>query len=586
MKRLVLGLWPCVAIFLIFCGCSHVQLSSFSIHVEKGKDPRELRKLLGDSPRCKEDAVESIRGCYRLVSDSRDGSRYELIPMELTTVSAGQAFDEAYRIQGETKAQYVEPLFEIQMPRGIEKGDFFAGCHDPEAANDAQWNLKQIRAQEAWLEFPKTAHGQEAKDILIAHIDTGYTEHPEIWQEVSGRPIVYVEKGRNYYDANVNPKPLDPLSRSYLLDFPGHGTGSASVIVSPEGCQLQGEGNKCPTGVGRGAQIAPLRVGTSVIQFNTRNIARAIRDVAEETDKDKPQIVSIAMGGPPTHTLRTAVESAEQNGVLIVAASGNYVRIVVWPAGFPSAIAVAATNVRCEPWKFSSHGQAVDISAPGESVWRAQWKKDQQGKNVPISGMSKGTTFATGNTAGAAALWMVWHEKDIKKLMDDGKKNLITRAFRNALWDSAWRPKAGSNPPETHCNNSPWDDGNYGNGILNVYNLLKVPFDVTASHRDTEQGPASLPLFSSLYPATKRGKGYDGQVKDDYRSLFSVRRVKEDPSTLSRFETEIMYHYTMNEAVQQNLDAVVQGNRMKAEDTRKALLDQNLSKELRRYLTE
>jgi len=167
-----------MAVFLIVSGCGHVQLSSFSMHFEKSKDLQDIRTLVGSSTVCKEDTVEGIKGCYRLDRASSDGSVYELIPIDLTKVSVGQAFDEAYRVQDKTGAQRVEPLFEVQMPRGFERGDLFTGCHDPEAENDDHWNLKQIRAPEAWDKIQKkfdVTKGQEAKGILIAHINTGYT---------------------------------------------------------------------------------------------------------------------------------------------------------------------------------------------------------------------------------------------------------------------------------------------------------------------------------------------------------------------------------------------------------------------------
>jgi hypothetical protein len=148
-----------MAVFLIVSGCGHVQLSSFSMHFEKSKDLQDIRTLVGSSTVCKEDTVEGIKGCYRLDRASSD-------------------VDEAYKVQDKTGAQRVEPLFEVQMPRGFERGDLFTGCHDPEAENDDHWNLKQIRAPEAWDKIQKkfdVTKGQEAKGILIAHINTGYT---------------------------------------------------------------------------------------------------------------------------------------------------------------------------------------------------------------------------------------------------------------------------------------------------------------------------------------------------------------------------------------------------------------------------
>ena len=542
------------------------------MHAEQGKSLKEVPAIAG----------------YRLVRDPVDASVYELIPPKSSSVSVGQAFDMAYAFQERHGARRVEPMFEVQMPRGFEKGDLFKGCHDPLAAKDDQWNLKQIRAPEAWLKIQNRfgiKPGQEAQGISIAHIDTGYTRHPEIWQE-SNNPIDVSDKDfkYDYYDNDTDP--TDPLRHDHLLDIPGHGTGSASVIVSPEGCQLPGaEG--CANGIARGAKVIPLRTSASVVLFDTRNLSRAIRDVAAGMVPGKPKLVSIAMGGPPTYTLLKAVESAEDNGVLIIAASGNYVGKVVWPARFRSTIAVSAINVRCIPWKFSSHGEAVDISAPGESVWRSQWKHGQA-----INSMGKGTTFATGNTSGAAALWMVWNGKNNSKMFDGlREQGLVTEAFRDAVKKSAWKPNQGSNPEGTHCsnsqNNTPWKTKEYGAGILDVSALLgaALPSDAKAASRlrEARQELKNLPLFATLYPSDRRNRG---PIERDYQSLFPASKRKDPAADLYRFETEIMYHYTMNETVQQPLDALVQGKEEAAQQVIRALLELDLSSELKKALSE
>jgi hypothetical protein len=50
------------------------------------------------------------------------------------------------------------------------------------------------------------------------------------------------------------------------------------------------------------------------------------------------------------------------------------------------------------------------------------------------------------------------------------------------------------------------------------------------------------------------------QIELDYRSLFgpSEKYKGVSLSEFSRFETEIMYHYTMNRELRQNIEALVQ----------------------------
>jgi hypothetical protein len=276
-----------------------------------------------------------------------------------------------------------------------------------------------------------------------------------------------------------------------------------------------------------------------------------------------------------------AVREAEKNGVLVVAAAGNYVRTVVWPARFASTVAVAANNVRCRPWKHSSHGSKVDISAPGESVWRASFNKDHQ----YINAMGKGTTFATGNTSGAAGLWLTFH-RDNPKLAELQQQGLVTQVFRQALHESAWQPAANSSsgPAGTYCDTGSWDTGNFGPGILDIDALLEAPLDAQFSRSlINDRELPDLPLYSSLYP----GGTDPAQIRANYQALFGQKRAANE-GKLNTFETEILYHYTMDKNVRRTIDALVEGQRGAEpfDHIRGALLKQDLSTRLRASLTQ
>jgi hypothetical protein len=344
---------------------------------------------------------------------------------------------------------------------------------------------------------------------------------------------------------------------------------------------------KCADGIARGARLIPLRVHRTVAQFNAKKLAEAIQAVAEERVEGKPKLISIAMGGPPSYGLWKAVKAAEKNGVLIVAASGNYVRTVVWPARFASTIAVAADNVRCTPWKHSSRGKSVDVSAPGESVWRASINEDHE----YIVGMSKGTTFATGNMSGAAALWLAFH-KDNPILDELQSRGAVTQVFRRALRNSVWRPDATENPEGTYCDNPHWDD-RYGPGILDVAALLEQPLadlrvaeleTKRVAELDTERSPNPLPLFSSLYP---EGTQQD-QVINDYMAIFG-KDDKRDLNDLARFEMEILHHYTLDTGVQDAVDRMIAPSGKSGDDAvepiRRSLKETDISNRLRQALT-
>lgn len=564
-------------------------LNSFAVSF---KQPTPMSTVLSNisstKDMCSPLTQEGQANCERLNPIDSDGTTWELSAVKVVRglngySSVGEAFDEAYKIQEQSGALRVEPMFELPTPgiesdQGIDKRSVSGDSqHDPLAAQDDLWAVKQVSAHDAWAKIRnklRVNEGEEGKGILIAHVDTGYTEHPENWVGPNGESPIAVDKGHNYYEPGKSP--LDPLLDDGVLDNPGHGTASGSVIISPSGCQLQGA-ERCVNGIGRGARLIPLRVHRSVSQFNMSYMTHAIQDVADNRISGNPRLISIAMGGPPTFSLWRAVKAAEKNGVLIVAAAGNYVKTVVWPARFTSAIAVAANNVRCVPWSNSSRGDAVDISAPGESVWRATLN----GKHQPVNGMGKGTTFATGHTSGAATLWLAWHGQS-EVFREIQKAGLLTKVFKHALQKSSWKPSTNpeGNPPGSHCDAKHWSS-DYGPGILNVNALLDVPIEMPNVERALIPEGNHLPLFGSLYP-----EGTDPNlISRDYRMIFG-KGPDGEVDLLERFETEILHQYTINDEVRNVVDKLVGGSRGvdTAQSVRDILAKQDISNKLRAEL--
>lgn len=568
------------------------RLASFALHVSQ-QEKDKVRQVLSQSRAVCATATETT--CAEIDRSLEGLDVIQLRPAEVrrgadVVRSRGEAFEQAYKLRDETGALRVEPLFDDQPQETRSSAPSQArstggNVDNPKATADPLWSLKHIRAQEAWAMLrSKTgrAEGAEAQGVLIAHPDTGYLQHPEIWIGNPNNKPVWPEKGYNYYEKTEDP--ADPLLDQRLLDNPAHGTGSGSAIVSPLGCQLTGA-TDCPTGVALGAQLVPLRVGRSVVHFNMGRMAQAIVDASgnDRTRVKVPtQLMSISLGGLPSWALWKAVRQAEKNGYLIVAASGNYVKTVVWPARFDSVIAVAATNVDCQPWAHTSMGRSVDISAPGESVWRATVDDKQNF----VTGMGTGTTYATATTAGVAALWLAYHagSPDFEDLK---KRGQLTQVFRQLLQETSWRPDGAPNrlPPGVTCKpGTRWFPSLLGPGIVDAAALLSKPLPAAASapRGSLLTSLQQLPLWASLYLPEVEAQ----IIESDYRNLFRLS-PSSDLETIAFLEAEITHQYASNEDVSEALDSVVlQGNRTPEAfaRARTVLLLQDLSTRLRTAL--
>jgi lambda repressor-like predicted transcriptional regulator len=284
---------------------------------------------------------------------------------------------------------------------------------------------------------------------VIGHIDTGYTDHGEIWDP---RPRILAAQGYDF--ESDDPDARDPLTGS----APGHGTATASVIMS----SLRGPESKFVNGVAPRASLIPVRVSGGVIHLSFANVVRGIHHCVDRG----AHVISMSLGGPvASASLERAISRAVSSGVIVLAAAGNVWPNVVYPARYPDVIAVAATNCEGRPWTKSASGAEVDVSAPGESVWRAS-AEVKNGTPVFDVAPSSGTSYAVANAAGACALWLAFHRRDA--LIARYRAENLAEIFRRQLLDSCVQP-------------SNWNSKDYGKGIVDAERLLTWPLPTTVS---------------------------------------------------------------------------------------------------------
>jgi len=328
-----------------------------------------------------------------------------------------------------------------------------SNCPDKEKSPiDRAWPLRNMKVSKAW----ELSKGSGEK---IGHPDTGYSVHVDLDNEA-------LEKDKKNNFIEKDQLPIDPLPPSTILTHPGHGTSTGSVIISrgnmtdspPTNTEGGTTGPGKVTGIACEAELVPYRAIKSVVRFTYSNIEKAIYKAVN----DGCSVISLSLGGVGHNALNAAMEYAIGKNVIIIAAAGNVPGIsVVYPAKYPFCIAVAANNINDKPWKGSTYGKEVTISAPGESVWRAFRSKPDE--DTKIVEPSCGTSYSTASTAGVAALWLSHHKRDklIKQFDPDTKLQFI---FKNLLKKNARRPNG-------------WEAKKYGAGIVNAGKLLKADPD-------------------------------------------------------------------------------------------------------------
>ncbi|TDD65474.1 hypothetical protein E1262_25170 [Jiangella aurantiaca] len=362
-----------------------------------------------------------------------------------------------------SSAYGVEPREDDAVDIGESLGDT-RGVHLP-GSDDLTWVVDAVRARAAWALPPPPGGADRGAGVLVGSVDTGYTDH----QELAGAWSFDLD--HDVLDGDEDAR--DPLRRRWYmpLDSPGHGTHTASVI----GCRGAG----ALLGVAPRATIVPIRSVKSVVQVLDGDVARAVH----EAHRRGCRVITMSLGGRGFFGLRTAIRAALDDGVIVMAAAGNKVGIVVAPASYPECIAVAATNADSEPWPGSSRGPAVDVSAPGESVWVAS--VDARADPPAFSERRHhGTSFAVATLAGVAALWIAHHSHD-RIVARVGRAN-VHAAFLHLVRSHGHRVPPG-------WTEHGWEEL-YGVGIVDAASLLPAPLPDEADLVPTEAPEVADPV--------------------------------------------------------------------------------------------
>ncbi|MFD6319852.1 S8 family serine peptidase [Methylorubrum thiocyanatum] len=425
----------------------------------------------------------------------------KFVVLRFPTVGRGldrdQVFAVAYALVRERKLTSAEPdlgsdLFADPVPPGVDGHPEGAELLGPLCWVDAQppadhwWALRAAGIPRAWSK-------SRGRGILVGQPDTGVARHAEL-----DASSLRLDLAADILDGD--PDPTDPLDSEAAN--PGHGTAVASVVVSGEGGRI--------AGAAPGAGLVPIRCISDVKVFDGAPVAAAVRHAT----RVGCHVITMSLGGLPSRALHAAIRDAIAKDVIVLAAAGNCVPFVVYPARYPDVIAVGGTNIDRQPWKGSSRGSSVDVSAPAELVWRAERRSPID----PIDGIGggQGTSFAVALTAGAAALWLSHHGVESVLAAARSRGVTVQRLFAAALTATAARPDG-------------WDCENMGAGIIDAGALLDLELErIPATGVESAADPDHIgALLDEAAPAVESAGVLDRSVFGLEAAALAFDRARE-----------------------------------------------------------
>jgi len=268
------------------------------------------------------------------------------------------------------------------------------------------WGIDRIDAELVW------PSGNTANLIRVGIIDTGISNtHPDLLANIKGG-VNTINPRKNWNDDN------------------GHGSHVAGIVAAIDN------------------DIGVIGVGPAIdlyaIKVLDRNGSGYLSDVIEGIQwavANNMQVVNMSLGTASNiQSFHDAVIAAKNAGIVTVAAAGNgggsTNESVIFPAAYPEAIAVSATDKSDVIASWSSRGPKVDLAAPGVSIYSTY-------KGTGYATLS-GTSMAAPHVAGSAALVLnipvglydanangKWDPDEVQKKLQDRAKDLGTSGFDN-----------------------------------------------------------------------------------------------------------------------------------------------------------
>jgi len=224
--------------------------------------------------------------------------------------------------------------------------DYTSTPNDTYLSDAGQWGVRAYpgaRFDEAWPLLNSVSGAWNTAPVAV--IDTGFQ-------------MSNIDKGSNIvagWNTAASSTDVNPTCSQ-------HGTHVAGTI---------GAATNNGRGVAGAAWDNKVIIYKAIRESDCRFPIESIIDAMSRATAAGARVISMSLGGPgATSNFQTAINTAWSAGVVVVAAAGNSgASGFEYPAAYDHVISVAAIEPSGERASFSQVNSAVDIAAPGTSIY-------------------------------------------------------------------------------------------------------------------------------------------------------------------------------------------------------------------------
>jgi len=263
---------------------------------------------------------------------------------------------------GKTEREVIEDLLSDSR---VEYAELNTICHAFTTPNDPeysfQWHFPAVNAPSAW-------EISVGSGIVVAILDTGiaYEDYPVPSHELG---TVYEGITQYYRAPDFSGTAFVPgydfvNDDTHPNDNSAHGTHVAGTVA-------QTTNNSIGTaGLAFDCSLMPVKV----LDYSGSGAASELADGIYWAADNGAQVINMSLGWFPGYdpgtTVHNAVEYAYNQGVVMVASSGNWgTGTVSFPAAYPEVISVGATKYDNQIADYSQYGPELEVMAPGGDVY-------------------------------------------------------------------------------------------------------------------------------------------------------------------------------------------------------------------------